>query len=215
MKKVVKYVQKKIKYVPVGLQRAWKFSTSHPAFIFFKEIIRHPKAMGACCPSSTRLASTMAAQVPLPLKGIVVELGGGTGAITGALLRHGVAAEKLFVIERSRKLCQFLQKCYPEVNIVEGDAAAFTKLVPVNTPIVAIVSGLPLRSLPYATVRAVGKEVSKVLRGDSVLIQFTYDLRLKLALKIPLTRVHSKVVWRNLPPARVDVSRSPARNNLQ
>lgn len=206
MKRTVRYLRNKIKTMPARLQKSWQKGKNHHAILFFKEIIRHPKTMGACFPSSTRLANAMAAQVPLDRKGIVIELGGGTGVITSALLAHGVAAGNLYVIERSRKLCQFLRKRYPNVNIIEGDAASFTKLVPNNKTITAIVSGLPLRTLPKIKVRAIAQEVSRALQSESLIIQFTYDLRLRLALKIPLTRVHSKIIWRNLPPARVDVS---------
>ena len=58
--------------------------------LFTREIWANPRAMGAACPSAPSLASHMASHVPLDRDGLVVELGGGTGAVTAALLKHGV-----------------------------------------------------------------------------------------------------------------------------
>jgi phosphatidylethanolamine/phosphatidyl-N-methylethanolamine N-methyltransferase len=52
--------------------------------LFTREIWANPRAMGAACPSTPSLASRMAARVPLDQEGLVVELGGGTGAVTTA-----------------------------------------------------------------------------------------------------------------------------------
>ena len=55
--------------------------------LFTREIWANPRAMGAACPSAPLLAGSMAARVPRDCDGLVIELGGGTGAVTTALLK--------------------------------------------------------------------------------------------------------------------------------
>ncbi len=176
--------------------------------LFIREIATNPRNMGAACPSSNRLAKTVAAQVPIN-SGQVVELGGGTGVITSALLEHGVPAAQLLVVERALALAKHLRRRFPQLGIIQGDARELQQLLmehplPVNT----IVSSLPLRSLPNATVNTIGEQVEKVLKKDGLFIQFTYTFYRKPSPPSPhLQWVYSKYIWLNVPPARVDVFR--------
>jgi len=176
-------------------------------WLFLREIFKNPKAMGAAFPSSAGLARAIATSIPLPSDGIVIELGGGTGVITDAILHHGVPAGQLYVIERSAKFCHFLRRRFPGVTIIEGDAARITDYFPAETPISSVISGLPLKSLPAATVHAITSELGSLMNHGCTIIQFTYDLRLRYPLQLPLQRLKSEIIWKNFPPARVDVSR--------
>ena len=49
----------------------------------------------------------------------IIEIGGGIGILTRSLVKTGA---KITVIEKDRKLADYLQKTYPEVNVIEGDA---------------------------------------------------------------------------------------------
>ena len=69
----------------------------------------------------------------------------------------------------------------------------------------AVVSGLPLKSLPKECVFNIKQQINKVLDKDGVFVQFTYDLRLSSSDKDQnFNRKNTQLVWRNLPPARVD-----------
>ena len=57
-----------------------------PQSLFLRELVTQPGTVGAICASSPRLAARMAAWVDTAAPGVVVELGGGTGVITAALL---------------------------------------------------------------------------------------------------------------------------------
>lgn len=182
-------------------------------FLFGREILANPRAMGAICPSSPKLARHMAAQVPLHGEGLVVELGGGTGTVTAALLEHGVDPRQLVIIERSPKLARHLQQRFPHLRVIQGDAAQLSRLLPSGTPVRAVVSGLPLRSLPTRTVHAIAAELEQAMVPDSLLIQFTYSHRaLRALLSRRFQSLRSRMVWGNLPPARVDVYRLRAAN---
>lgn len=175
--------------------------------VFIKVLFRGPHAVGAACPSSRRLADYMAAQAVWDDSGFVVELGGGTGVVTEALLARGLPKEKLVVIERSPLLAGLLRTRFPGVTIVEGDAIHLRRLLADHiAPVRTVVSSLPLKSLPRATVNGIGRELDALMPRGATFVQFTYHLRCADVNWTPrLTRVRSKTIWRNLPPARVNV----------
>ncbi len=66
--------------------------------------------MGAVMPSGKLLARTMAQYVDIDSEGPVVELGPGTGAITSALIEHGVDQKRLVLVEYNPGFCALLRR---------------------------------------------------------------------------------------------------------
>lgn len=177
--------------------------------LFAREMLNNPREIGAACPSSPKLGRAMANVLPFPLHGVVVELGAGTGIITAALLARGVPPEKLLVLERSANLVKHLRDKFPQLNVIEGDAAHLSQFLSPETKVAAIVSGLPFRSLPAPVGKEIVNQITQLLGHDGVFIQFTYDLRGRWFEQQhkQFRLAQSTIVWRNLPPARVDVFR--------
>ncbi|MBV6303654.1 methyltransferase domain-containing protein [Candidimonas humi] len=172
--------------------------------LFIQELFTQPGAVGAICPSSRYLARNMARQVPAESDGLVIELGAGTGAITQALLDHGVAPEDLMLVEYSRPFVQRLRQRFAGLNIVHGNAAELARLVPAGRKIRAIVSSLPLCSLPEHQTRAILQQWQTLLGRDGVAIQFSYHLRKpKWRQYMEPQHTRSRIVWANLPPANI------------
>lgn len=184
-------------------QRANSWLNCAP-ILFAREMLSQPAAVGAICPSSRRLVMSVASRVPLHGHGLVVELGGGTGAVTYALLQRGIAPGRLIVIERSPAFVGHLRARFPEVTIVKGDAAKLGELLPRGSHIDVIVSSLPLRSLPAREAAAVVAQWRALIADGGIVVQFTYDLRGTEGQPLQgfLQRA-SHIVWANLPPARV------------
>jgi phospholipid N-methyltransferase len=187
-----------------------------PHSLFWRELAANPGQIGAICASSPRLAARMAAWVDLSAPGLVVELGGGTGVITAALLAHGVPPERLAVVERSPVLAAHLARRFPGVRVIEGDAARLGEWLrqgrlPLDErgrpqPVRAIVSGLPLLSIPHPERTRIVQAGAAALAGGGRLIQFTYTLRGRSPWQTAgLALHHSERVLANLPPARIDV----------
>lgn len=177
-----------------------------PRTAFVRELLHEPRSVGAVCPSSGALAWRMAASVDATQPGWIIELGGGTGMVTQALLQRGVARERLIVIERSRHFVDHLRARFPGVRIVHADAADMARGPLEGRSVAAIVSSLPLRSLPADVVSRVVQAGAGVLDTRSRVVQFTYARRACSAWSdAGLQRIASETVWRNLPPARVDV----------
>jgi len=197
-----------------GKCRKKYFKSFKPYLTFTKATISNPRAVGAACPSSPFLARAMAEQIDVSADGYVIELGGGTGMITRALLAHGISPDKLITVEFSPDLAQHLREEFPDIHVLEGDAGQLDKLLDnlddsagkdhaVNN-IHAIVSGLPLRSLPKSNVIAIKKQIYNLIGEKGLFIQFTYDLRLSGSQKKKFQLKKTQTVWRNIPPARVN-----------
>ncbi len=175
--------------------------------LFAREALRNPRAIGTVFESSTRLAREIAQFVPLNESGLILELGGGTGKVTEALLERGIAPERLVSVEQSASLAEYLHKRFPKVRIIKGDAVHLSQLLGNDSQRVStIVSGLPFRSLPHAVGHGIIKQIEEILPEKGLLIQFTYDLSGQTTyLPHHFKNVSHKIVWSNLPPARVNV----------
>src|SRR5436853_6646842 len=120
---------------------------------FLRSWIEKPLHMGAVMPSGRFLARTMAHYVDVDADGPVVELGPGTGAITSALIDHGVEQKRLVLVEYNPSFCALLRDRYPQAKVVHGDAYTLRDTLwnVLSAPATAVVSGLPLVTQPMMT----------------------------------------------------------------
>ena len=183
---------------------------------FFGRWLRNPARVGSVVPSSRALAAAMAAEIDPLAPGVVVELGGGTGNITAALLNCGIRPTDIVVIEREASLAEMITKRFPEVTVILGDAQHLQSLLQHAGvgKVKAIVSGLPLLSLPRDTERWILNQCFAVLPVDGYLVQFTYGPRApverSIAESLKLMSARAAWVLENLPPAAVWVYRRQA-----
>src|SRR3954471_23446635 len=91
---------------------------------FLRSWIEKPLHMGAVMPSGRVLARTMAQYVDIKSDAPVVELGPGTGAITSALIDHGVEQKRLVLVEYNPGFCALLRDRYPPAKGVQGGGYA-------------------------------------------------------------------------------------------
>ncbi|MFC0400151.1 class I SAM-dependent methyltransferase [Paraburkholderia rhizosphaerae] len=172
--------------------------------LFFKEALLHPWSAGTFFPSSQHLAKAMARPVPIDGTGLVVEVGAGTGAVTRALLGSGIQPERLVIVERSPVLAASLRARFPQLRIVQGDARNIGWFLRQHSRIDAIVSSVPLRSLPYAESESIVEHWRAVLPVETLIIQYTYALYgPPRHLTNGFVQLSSEITWRNLPPARI------------
>jgi phosphatidylethanolamine/phosphatidyl-N-methylethanolamine N-methyltransferase len=154
----------------------------------------------------------MAHQVEYAGDGPVIELGGGTGSITRALLASGLPHWRLVVVERDPTLAALLRMRFPGVKILRGDAA---QLVALLRPLgieraAAVVSSLPLLSMPKRLKRAIIGESFALLDAQGIFVQFTYGVTSPLGPEFGLMGEVARRVWWNFPPAVVWRFRRPA-----
>jgi phosphatidylethanolamine/phosphatidyl-N-methylethanolamine N-methyltransferase len=177
--------------------------------VFLASWFRSPLSVGALVPSGRLLAQALAAQVDPRQEGAVLELGPGTGAVTQALLARGVEPTRLVLLERDPAFCRLLRNKLPAVRVLQADARYLHRALADFgiKELDAVVSSLPLLSLPFTAQHQVVKQSFRALGPQGIFVQFTYgfsspirpELQHRLALKgRPVMRV-----IRNLPPAVV------------
>lgn len=183
------------------------------AWTFFRQWLKNPRAMAALAPSSKLLAHRMVAQLP-PGANRVIELGGGTGVFTRALLDHGIAANDLLVLELNAELATLLGQRFPGVHVANGDACELVQLAErsgfdVGGGVDAVVSGLGFLAMPRSVQQAILRAVFSVLGQDKPLIQFTYGpaspLPRDLLDEMDLKSRRASTTWLNVPPATIYV----------
>lgn len=178
---------------------------------FFRQWLRNPGRMAAVAPSSAELAKAMLQELPDGARR-VIELGGGTGAVTAALLAAAPAGDGLLVVELDEALHAHLHARFPGVRILRGDARELPRIAAdylAAGAADAVVSGLGLLTMPRGTQRDVLAAAFACLRPGGRFIQFTYgpappvaeDVAEELGLQVR----RGSFVLRNVPPATVYV----------
>jgi phosphatidylethanolamine/phosphatidyl-N-methylethanolamine N-methyltransferase len=177
---------------------------------FLRSWIEKPLHMGAVMPSGRFLARTMANYVDIHATGPVIELGPGTGAITSALIEHGVDQKRLVLVEYNPSFCVLLRDRYPQATVVQGDAYRLRDSLwdVLSMPATAVVSGLPLVTKPMLTRMKLIRDAFNLLEPGAPFVQFTYSVAPPIPKSLPgVSTEASERIWMNIPPARVWVYR--------
>jgi phosphatidylethanolamine/phosphatidyl-N-methylethanolamine N-methyltransferase len=183
--------------------------------LFFGLWLRRPMKIANFAPSGPALARAMVADVPADKPGRVVELGGGTGVFTEALLNAGLAPNDLIVVEREKALFDLLKKRFPGCHVVQGDAGDIQAIAQkVGGAVKAVVSGLPILTMSEELQTRILDGAFQAMGDDGVFAQFTYmgksPVKPEVIDKLGLTVTLAAKVPNNAPPARVYTYRKPA-----
>ncbi|WP_236024676.1 class I SAM-dependent methyltransferase [Arenibaculum pallidiluteum] len=176
-------------------------------FGFFHAWLRNPLRVAAIAPSGQALASLITSEISHDT-GPVIELGPGTGAFTRALIARGVRQEDLALIEFGSEFATALHLQYPRARTLWMDAARL-RMVDLfdGRPAGAVVSGLPVLSMPPRKVIAILIGAFRKMRPDGAVYQFTYGPRCPVPprlldhLGLEAERIGGTLA--NLPPAAV------------
>jgi len=175
------------------------------AWVFFRRWLANPLQMGSIVPSSAALGSRVAAAVRSGPAGMVLELGAGTGAITAAMIRGGIAPERLIVVEIVPEMAEVLRKTYPGVTVVCGDAWSLPQLLGLQAAgrIGSVVCGIPMVLLPQERQQGLIDAIEAVAPGRGFL-HYSYCITSPLsALKLGLQGKREAWTPANFPPASV------------
>ena len=174
--------------------------------LFFRHWLRHPLEIGAFLPSSAAVGRAMAKAVAFDRPGAILELGGGTGAVTASLLDAGCAPERLIIVEREAALAAMLRRRFAALDIVEADACRVGEILADRgiTRLAAIVSSLPIKWFPIASQRAVIAPCLDRAGEDGSFIQLTNALVSPVAMgALDLDGCEIARVWSQFPPVQI------------
>lgn len=174
---------------------------------FFRSWVSDPLRVAAVAPSGERLARLMTQEIE-PLDGPILELGPGTGVFTRALLTRGIPESALTLVEFGEEFAVRLRGRFPEARVVQMDAAQLGQCgLFEDAPFGAVISGLPLLSMPPAKIEAIVGGAFETMKPGGAFYQFTYGPRCPISrsilesLGLKGTRIGGTV--RNIPPAGV------------
>lgn len=174
--------------------------------------VTRPGRIGAPCPSSIAMAEAMVANCALNSASVVVELGPGTGAFTGHILKELSPRATFMPVELDPVCVALLTERFPGLKVYCESAERLPELLRQTgqSQVDCIISGLPWANMPPGVQQRILGAVIKTLRPDGVFNTFTYlharwlptARKFRALLKTQFSQVqHSPVVWRNMPPA--------------
>ncbi|MBY2914112.1 phospholipid N-methyltransferase PmtA [Rhizobium leguminosarum] len=173
---------------------------------FFRGMMQGPKTVGSIVPTSSITAKRMASVVDIYSGLPVLELGPGTGAITKAILGRGVRPENLVAIEYSTDFHKHLQRTYPGVHFINGDAFDLQSTLGNFSGLTfdSVVSGIPLLNFPMAKRISLLESLLDRLPAGRPMVQISYGAISPIAANPDRYHIqHFDFVMRNIPPAQL------------
>lgn len=173
---------------------------------FFLQWIGNPLQVASITPSSRSLSEIITGRIR-PDHAPIIELGPGTGVFTRALLERGIPEERLALIEYGSDFARLLDMKFPKARVLWMDAATLPSVALFEQKAGAVVSGLPLLSMPHKKIEAILSGAFFHMRSGASFYQFTYGYRCPVPAGV-LERLALKAVriggtLANLPPAAV------------
>jgi len=183
-------------------------------WLFLTHFRKSPRTVGAIAPSSQQLARRMLDGLELTAGTRLVELGPGTGAITGEIDRRLPESASCLAIDSDPVFSARVGVRWPRIVSVCDRAERLAEIAGSRDllPVDHIVSGLPFASLPAASASAIVAAIVASLRAGGTFTTFqyvhAYGFPSASAVRQTLTREMgslptSSMVLGNLPPALV------------
>lgn len=175
---------------------------------FLGQCAAHIRTTGAVAPSGRSLARAMVtAMGELQTGQVIVELGPGTGVFTREL-RKRFPQHPVVAIEFNEMFAKRLRSQMSDVHVIQGCASQMSEYLKAlgyeKHQVGAVLSGLPLLSLPRDLGMAIFGAIAETLEPGRRYVQFTYSKRMWKKFQPPGFRFdQSRMVWLNVPPAVV------------
>ncbi len=175
---------------------------------FVRGWLRDPVGVGLPFPSSGATARRLARaafDAVIPGAGPVLELGAGTGAVTGALIECRRATDRIVAVERDVELCRALERRFPGLEVLHGDALDIDTVLGKAglSSVGVVVSGLPMRAIPSDAAGRCYLEAFEAMPPGGAIIQYTYGFRPPVDPGVTRPTLKATFVgreWRNFPP---------------
>ena len=189
---------------------------------FFRVFIKEPARVGALGPSSPALARSMVHGLALKTADTVIEIGPGTGAFTGLILKQIGDATTFIALELNDQYVQSLKRRFPDLTVYNDSAERIGDYLTLHRKrsVKYIISGLPWAVFEPALQQRIMDAVLTSLAPGGVFRTFAYIHALwmpsarkyRSRLEKCFARVEtSPVVWKNVPPAFVYHCSRPRR----
>jgi len=186
----------------------------HDIMEFSKQFLFHPSTVSSIVPSSKILSSKIIDSANLSDAKIVLELGCGSGAITGDIV-SSLSAEAVFVaFDVNQTFTEIVKQKYPGVIVINDLAENIEKYMKRYSMDRAdiIISSLPWAAFSRVTQIRLARIIYRILRPGGRFLTYSYlhtfafpshnRFRKILNKRFKMIEI-SGAVWANLPPASV------------
>ncbi|MBM3343370.1 MAG: methyltransferase domain-containing protein [Betaproteobacteria bacterium] len=175
--------------------------------VFLREFLKHPNQVASIIPSSRFLERRVMDQANVKTARMVVELGGGTGGTTRAILRELPPEGKLLVIEINARFCARLQAINdPRLIVHRGNAQDLQEAIATHglpAPD-AIISGIPFSTMGHDTGSRVLNAIKSVLPPGGCFVAYQFRKQVyELARPLLGRAARVELALLNIPPMRV------------
>jgi len=216
-------VNKLMRYIPDDPYRRRSASRPEPleagaavrrqdfALKFLAEFAREPLRVGAFWPSSEALSQVVVNCCDIRPGATVIELGPGTGAFTGLLLKRLRGRGRLLAVEINAAHAAILQSRFPHCEVIQDSAENLHRYLD-GRRAQCVVSGLAWANMLPETQNRILEAVLESMTPTGQFVAFAYahaawlptSLRFRGKLMEHFRCVETTpIVWRNLPPAFV------------
>jgi len=178
---------------------------------FLGEFVREPLKVGAILPSSKALSRVVVECCEINPTDTVVELGPGTGAFTGLILKRLNNRGRLVAVELNPTHAEILRRRFPKCEVVQDSAEHLTRHL--NGELAdCIISGLAWGTMSARLQNQILRAILRSLKPGGQFVAFAYvhaallptSRRFRQRLERHFKQVETTpIVWRNLPPAFV------------
>ena len=178
---------------------------------FLGEFVRQPLKVGAILPSSRALSRVVVESCHINPADTVVELGPGTGAFTGLILKRLSHRGRLLAVELNPTHADILRRRFPKCEVIEDSAEHLLRHLN-GEQADCIVSGLAWATMHPRLQNQIFRAILKSLKPGGQFVAFAYihaawmptSRRFRQRLERHFKQVETTpIVWRNLPPAFV------------
>ena len=177
-------------------------------WLMMKKFWQKGRSIASFAPSSRFMARAILKGINFETARCIVELGAGTGPVTAELVKRVRPHTKLLVVELDPDLCARLRSRFPQLDVVQGDACQFDKLLAERgiTQVDHVLSELPLPSFPAPLRDAILATSARMLSPTGTFRQLTVMPLIYYRMYARyFDDVRFKFVPLNLPPGGVYV----------
>ncbi len=171
---------------------------------FIAESLKHLKTVGTVFPCSPACAHKLIKPVNFQTASVLVELGGGNGAITKEILPRMRSDARLIVFEVNPDFAQSLRELGdPRLTVVQDSAEKiedYLKREQIDT-VDAVISTLPFVLMEEAVRNRIMDSVMRVVKQGGCFTQIQYSLMTAKEMKSRFKNLRIDFTLFNAPPA--------------
>ncbi len=181
---------------------------------FFKGFLRNPKEVCSVVPSSRFLARRVLECGSVATARVIVELGPGTGVLTGQILERMPADGKLVAVEILPAFAGLLRASWPDprITVYEGCSTDLEHALAQAGEVRAdlVVSGIPFSTMEGGVGRRTLEAAKRVLGGDGRFVAYQFRSAVRRIAEPVFGPAETHSGFWNIPPMKIYVWRRDA-----